>query len=129
MRGHDPYQQNFRGRNAAKRRRRAEAGRLKGMQGALVDCRGGMGMSGTTIAPDGEMFGPINVIEVRACKNGHVVTVFYEQLYSDRRPTRGYESLVVERHDPDKIGAAVAGVLREKALTPNVLIEPVRKLP
>jgi hypothetical protein len=83
----------------------------------------------STTSPDGQMFGPVNVIEVRACKNGHVITVFYDRHIDDRPPARGYESHVVEGFDPDKVGTAVAGILREKALEPNVAIHPVRKLP
>ncbi len=82
------------------------------------------------IAPDGEIFGPVNVIEVRACKNGFVVTAFYERGYDTDTPRpRGYESRVVDSHDPDKLAAMVAQVVREHPLSPNVFIAPVRKLP
>lgn len=87
-------------------------------------------MAGLTQAPDGQVFGPVNVIEIRACKNGHVITVFYDRPgYTDLAPARGYESHVVEGFEPEKIGAAVATILREKGLEPNVCIHAVRKLP
>lgn len=81
-------------------------------------------------APDGEIFGPVNVIEVRACKNGYVVTMFYQRGFeSDRPPSRGYECRVVEGFDPDRLGAVVASVLRAHALSHNVVIPAVRALP
>ena len=72
---------------------------------------------------------PINVIEIRACKNGFVVAVFYSDQCSDGPIARGYECHAIESHDPDKLGGKIAEIARGLALSTNVFIPPARKLP
>ena len=82
------------------------------------------------ITPDGEIFDTeINVIEVRACKNGFVVSTWFDSPAFDGRPGRGYETTVVASHDPEAVGAEVTRILKEKQMQLGVFIPAARKLP
>lgn len=72
----------------------------------------------------------VNVIEVRACANGYVITAWMAVPNArDHFPLHGYETHVIEGSDPDKVGRAVADVIRAHPITRDVSIPPARALP
>ncbi len=75
----------------------------------------------------------INVIEVRKAKNGFVVSAWMRDPHSFRDDAsgrvRGFATYVVQSHDPEEVGKAVAQALAEYAITSDVAIPPARELP
>lgn len=81
------------------------------------------------ITPDGEVFGPVGVIEIRKAKNGYVVSAITNRCFDDNHGPRGYATYVVESDNPEDVGRAVAKAIQDFTITEDVPVLPARGLP
>jgi hypothetical protein len=80
---------------------------------------------------------PIEVIEIRAVRNGVVITAIHVGCGRyDTADCRGYQTRVVELQDgelfdavAERCGRVIADLLRETPITQETVIPPARRLP
>lgn len=94
-------------------------------------------MSGPLDCPPGGLHQPIEVIEIRAVRNGLVITAIHVGCGKYGPDTiRGYQTRVIETQEgemfdavAERCGSVIAALLRENPITTETVIPPARRLP